>query len=107
MAVNEDSDLDLRSSTEDSQSAGTSGPEQDGRIDMIDQLDDQVEVDYDSDASDDNSDAGEISSPLSVGSARPVIGESFCDCFKCGKEKHCTCGEDDTCKWQFIFWGGV
>lgn len=95
MAVNDDSDLDL-SSAEESQTAGTSGTVQDGRNEVIDQLDDQVEVDYDSDASDDNSDAGEISSPLSVGSARPVIGESFCDCFKCGKEKHCTCGEDDT-----------
>ena len=103
MAVNDDSDLDLTSSTEDSQSAGTSGLRRDDRFDIVEQPDDQ-EADFDSDVSDDNSDAGEISSPLSVGSARPVIGESFCDCFKCGKEKNCTCGEDDTCKCPFIIW---
>lgn len=33
--------------------------------------------------------------PLTSGSARPVKGEAFCDCYKTGKEKDCVCGEDD------------
>ncbi|KAL3876268.1 hypothetical protein ACJMK2_034135 [Sinanodonta woodiana] len=34
-------------------------------------------------------------SPLTVGSARPVKGEAFCDCYKTGRERDCLCGEDD------------
>ena len=47
--------------------------------------------------SDDSWERESIVSPLTVGSARPVKGEAFCDCYKTGKEKDCVCGEDDTC----------
>ena len=68
--------------------------------DFFEPVDDRA--DDDTDASDDNSDTGEICSPLTVGSARPVKGESFCDCYKTGKEKDCKCGEDDSCKNIFL-----
>ena len=53
-------------------------------------------IDEDSDS--DDSSEREMVSPLTVGSARPVKGEAFCDCYKSGKEKECVCGEEDTCK---------
>ena len=53
-------------------------------------------IDEDSDS--DDSSEREMVSPLTVGSARPVKGEAFCDCYKLGKEKECVCGEEDTCK---------
>lgn len=85
--MSETDDLDGKSSSEDSLIAGIVPPGPGD--DIFDPVDD------DTDASDDNSDTGEICSPLTVGSARPVKGESFCDCYKTGKEKDCTCGEDD------------
>ena len=87
-------DSDLRSSSDDSLTTETVPPE--AGDDIFDPVDDRA--DDDTDAGDDNSDAEEVCSPLTVGSARPVKGESFCECYKTGKEKDCKCGEDDSCK---------
>lgn len=57
-----------------------------------------LELEYDSDASSESEDGfdKEVVSPLAVGAAKPVKGESFCDCYKTGREKDCVCGEDDS-----------
>ncbi|KAH3871773.1 SPRY domain-containing SOCS box protein 3-like [Dreissena polymorpha] len=58
-----------------------------------------AELDYESDESGetgDGSDRDEVLSQLSVSSVKPVKGESFCDCYKTGREKECVCGEDDS-----------
>ncbi|XP_052779752.1 SPRY domain-containing SOCS box protein 3-like isoform X2 [Mya arenaria] len=57
-----------------------------------------AELDYESDDSGEteNSDREEVASHLTVGSAKPVKGEAFCDCYKTGREKECVCGEDDS-----------
>jgi len=58
------------------------------------ETDDEVEVE-----AEDGSDREEgVISALTVGSAKPVKGEAFCDCYKLGREKECVCGEDDSCK---------
>lgn len=56
------------------------------------------ELDYETDGSSESEDSSdrEVVSPLAVGSAKPVKGESFCDCYKTGREKECVCGEDDS-----------
>lgn len=61
--------------------------------------DDEVEVE-----ADEGSDREEgVISALTVGSAKPVKGEAFCDCYKLGREKECVCGEDDSCKQCHFF----
>lgn len=64
-----------------------------------------LELDYDTDASSESEDSSdkEVVSPLAVGSAKPVKGEAFCDCYKTGREKDCVCGEDDSCKKNLLF----
>jgi hypothetical protein len=57
-----------------------------------------LELEYDTDgSSESDSSDKEVVSPLAVGSAKPVKGEAFCDCYKTGREKECICGEDDAC----------
>jgi len=58
-----------------------------------------AELDYESDDSGgtEGSDRDEVASQLTVGSAKPVKGEAFCECYKTGREKECICGEDDSC----------
>ena len=57
-----------------------------------------LEIEYDTDgSSESDSSDKEVVSPLAVGSAKPVKGEAFCDCYKTGREKECICGEDDSC----------
>lgn len=48
----------------------------------------------DSDVSDSEDD---WPTPHTRGSAMPVKGEAYCDCFRKGREKDCSCGEIDSC----------
>lgn len=67
------------------------------QLDSEFETDDEIEVE-----AEDGSDREEgVISALTVGSAKPVKGESFCDCYKLGREKECICGEDDSCTYFF------